>query len=132
MLHPSFELNCFSLQTRLFGSSLSFKTWTIINSTTTLKATILQRVVLISMYNETTDSFWLQIRLLTYFSCFFLFLRVCSFLLKLFIPLKCLNRTKKITFTLPESKWKSHPGNLMKKKTHFLWGNHNDFSSMSS
>ena len=73
-------------------------------------------------------------RLLTYFSRSFLFLRVCSFLfyflLKLSIPLKCLNRKKK-TFTVSESKCESHQGNLMEKKT-LPRGKHNDFSSISS
>ena len=74
---------------------------------------------------------------MAYFSRFFLFLRLCSFLfyflLNLFIPLKYLNRKKK-TFTVSESKCESHLGNLMKKKKkkHFLWGKQNDFSSTSS
>ena len=58
MLHPSFELNCVSVQTQLLEVLCHLKLpQSSVNLTTTLKATILQRVFLIGMYNETTDSF---------------------------------------------------------------------------
>ena len=52
MVYPFFELNCVSLQTRLFGGPSSLKTSTTINLITALKATTLQRVFVINMYKQ--------------------------------------------------------------------------------
>ena len=52
MVYPFFELNCVSLQTRLFGGPSSLKTSTTINLITAVKATTLQRVFVINMYKQ--------------------------------------------------------------------------------
>ena len=103
MVYPFFELNCVSLQTRLFGGPSSLKTSTTINLITALKATTLQRVFVINMYKQLIvtghkyvffcvfQHFSLPPLLVCFLFCFNFWLK---WFLRLFVPLKCLKSKK--------------------------------------